>query len=556
MFPGVVSAFHLKLHPDLKTTSFNTEEEDDSGVHVTYYDVTYRNDTHADFTKQWSGEDYIKHADGRPVEGEQHAKSRYDSAVKIEDNVIKSVKKTHFSHMHDDKQFKRPLSNPDFQNQPNFDFKASGESQLDMLACSQKPRRSERSVTDEIPGTLLANLKQDTLTHTDVHRLHWSKIGNLGKPTRTFYELLRCYSDPSVKKNELSQCIKELHFLARTDDETHRTIAELTLSRSHQNFSTWSGLVGALVVKGDYETQKVLARALLSEDPRPLTDKEHSILLEAVFFIPAGPLYPELLQALLSLHKNNSKSDEVTVRAMLIMAGLVRSVHEAGYNRSLSDDIAQHLHQSFKTHPARFHDDESETRETYLRNHIWAFGNLGHGSSLNTIVRHLDHDSSGIRYSAVSALRKLPSEVTDHHLLRALKNDEHVTVKTGVIEVFLERRQNISDDMREGIEDALWSAEEGDELDSKITEFLNKHGDESHHTIKQLRKRRAAIQRKKRALIPALRPREFALGPRREWRKGFGGKRAGAEAIMRFVLLGRFPFSSKITSCVFMTRKS
>ncbi|XP_028399178.1 uncharacterized protein LOC114522645 isoform X2 [Dendronephthya gigantea] len=535
MKKGVVSAFHLKLHPDLKIMSFNNKEEDDSGIHVTYYDVNYRNTTHSNFTKQWSGNDYLKHADGRPVEGKKHVKSRYDAAVKIEDNVIKSVKRTHFSQLHNEKHFKRPLTNPDFQKQPNLSIKASGESKLDMLSCSQKPPRRERSVGDESLVTMLADLKQDSLTHADFHRLHWSKIGNPEKPTRTFYELLRCNSDISVKKHELLQCIKELHYLARTDNETYRTIAELTLSRSHQNFSTWSGLVGALVVKGDYETQKALSQALLSEYPRPLSDREHSILLEAVFFIPLGPLYPELLQALLSLHKNNSKSEEVTVRAMLVMSGLVRRVHEAGYNRSLSDDIAQYLHQSFKTHPARVHDDESESRETYLRNHIWAFGNLGHSSSLNTIVRYLDHDSSGIRYSAVSALRNLPFKDTEHHLLRALKHDEHVTVKAGVIEVFLERRQNISDDMREGIEDALWSAKEGDELDSKITEFLDKHGDQSHHTIKKLRKRRAAIKRKKRALIPALKPKEFSLGPRREWKKGFGGSKAGAEAMMSLV---------------------
>ena len=516
-------------------TSFNTEEEDDSGVHVTYYDVVHRNSTHVDFTKQWSGNDYSQYADGRPVEGKQHVKSRYNSAVTIENNAIKSVKRTHFSQLHDEKAFKRPLNNPGYQNQPDINFKASGESYLNLLGCSAEPRRTKRSLADENAASSLANLKQDTLTHSDVHRLRWSDIGNLKKPTRTFYELLRCYSDPSVKRNELSQCVKELHYLARTDDETHRKIAELTLSRSHKNFSTWSGLVGALVVKGDHATQKVLTKALVSEDPRPLTDNEHSTLLEAVFFIPAGPLYPELLQALKSLHKNKSKSDEVTVRAMLVMSGLVHRVHEAGYNRSLSDTVAQHLHHSFKTHPGRFHDDESESHETYLRNHIWAFGNLGHASSLNTITRHLDHDSSGIRYSAVSALRKLPSQDTDHHLLRALKHDEHVTVKAGVIEVFQERQQNISDEMREAIEDALWSAEEGDELDSKITEFLDKHGDDSHYTIKQLRKRRAAIRRKKRALIPALRPREFTLGPRREWKKVFGGKKAGAEAIMRYV---------------------
>ena len=517
-------------------TSFNTEEEDDSGVHLAYYDVLHKNSTHVNFTKQWSGDDYSKLADGRPVEGEQHVRSRYNSAVKIENNAIQSVKRSHLSELHDEKPYKRPLNNPDFQTQPDFDVKASGESHLKLLGCSVKPQRSKRSLPDENGKISLDNFKQDTLTHSDVHRMQWKRVGNPNKPTRSFYELLRCYWDRSTKMNELSQCIKELHYLARTDDKTHQKIANLTLLRSHQNFSTWSGLVGALVVKGDYATQIILSKALLSEDPRPLDDQEHSVLLEAVFFIPARPLCPELLEALLSLHKNRSKSDEVTVRAMLIISGLVRRVQDAGYNRSLSEKIAQHLHDSFKTHPARFHDDESEAHETYLRNHIWAFGNLGHVSSLSTIIRYLDHDSSGIRYSAVFALHKFPFNDTEHHLLHAFKHDEQLTVKTGVIDVFLERRQNISNKMREGIEDALWLAEEGDELDSKITEFLDKHGDDSHHAIKQLRKRRATIRRKKRALIPALKPREFSLGPRRKWRKGFGGSKIGSELMMRYIL--------------------
>ena len=75
--------------------------------------------------------------------------------------------------------------------------------------------------------------------------------------------------------------------------------------------------------------------------------------------------------------------------------------------------------------------------------------------------------------------------------------------------------------MREAIEDALWSAKEGDELDSKITEFLEKHGEDSHHSIKQLRKRRAAIKRKKRALIPALKPREFYFRAEKRMEESF-----------------------------------
>ena len=534
---GVVSALNIRLHHEDGTTSYKSEEEDDSGIHISHYDVSKINSTYLDVTKTWSSDDYLKHADGHPVNGKQHSKIHYHSAINIENNAIKTVQRTHWSYLHDDTAYKRRLNKKDFQDQPDFDFKTSGESQLHLLGCSKlstSKRTKKYSENDNVVSSL-ATLKRDSLSYDDINRLKWSSVGNPKKPTRTFYELLRCYSDPSVKESELSKCIKELHFLARSDDAIFQRITDLTLERSHQNISTWSGLVGSLVVRGDYHTQKVLARVLLSEGPRPLTEKEHSVILEAVYFIPTGPLYPDLLQALMSLHGNASKSEEVSVMAMLVVSGLVKRCHEDGYNTSLSDVMMQYLQNSFNNHPARFHDDDSDSHETYLRNHIWAFGNLGHSSSLNLIMPHLDHDNSAIRYSAVSALRKLPSEHTDHHLLRVLKQDEHATVKAGVVEVFMERRQNLTKELRQAIEEALWKSEEGDELDSAITEFLENHGDDSHHAIKHLRKRRESIMRKKRALIPALRPREFSLGPRKEWRKKFGGKRAGSEAIMRFV---------------------
>ena len=530
---GIVSALNLKINPDSQNISYSTEEEDDSGIHIAHYDVNERNFTYLHLTKRWSSDDYLKHVDGRPVEGEQHSKSHYYTSLEIQDGTIKNVKRTHISYLRSDKPYNRPLNQPTFQQQPDLELKASGESHLNLLRCvNPTTKRSKRS--SEKVQLSLENLKQDTLSYDGIHRLKWSSIGDPNKPTRTFYELLRCYSDPSVKESELSQCIKEFHFLAKTDDDIFENIVNLTLERSHLNFSTWSGLVGAVVVRGDYKTQTILSRAILFEAPRPLSDKEHAKLLEAVFFIPAGPLYPELLQALLSLHKNSSKSDEITVRAMLVISGLVRKCHDAGFNRSLSESVAQYLHQSFKTHPARFHDEESQSHEGYIWSHVCAFGNLGHISSLNLITRYLDHDSSGIRYFAVSALRKLPAQYTDSHLLRMLRNDEHVTVKAGVIEVFIERRQNLTNELRDAIEDALWISEEGDELDSKITEFLENHNDKSHHVIKKLRKRRSIIRRKKRALIPALKPREFSLGIQKEWQKSFGGSQAGAEAIMRF----------------------
>ncbi|CAB3978996.1 DNA double-strand break repair Rad50 ATPase, partial [Paramuricea clavata] len=531
---GMVSALNLKINRDAQNISYSTEEEDDSGIHLAYYDVNERNFTNLHLTKKWSSDDYLKHADGRPVEGEQHSKSHYYTSLEIKDGAITNAKRTHFSYLRSNKPYNRPMNKPEFQQQPDLGLKASGESHLHLLRCVNPTNRRSKRSSEKLDSSL-ESLKQDTLSYDGIRRLKWSSIGDPNKLSRTFYELLRCYSDPSVKESELSQCIKEFHYLAKTDDEIFENIVNLTLERSHLNFSTWSGLVGAIVVRGDCKTQKILSRAILSEEPRPLSDKEHATLLEAVFFIPAGPLYPELLQALLSLHKNSSKSDEITVRAMLVTSGLVRKCHDAGYNRSLSESIAQHLHQSFKTHPARFHDEESQSHDEYIWSHVCAFGNLGHMSSLNLITRYLDHDSSGIRYFAVSALRNLPTQYTDHHLLRILRNDEHVTVKAGVIEVFIERRQNLTNELRDAIEDALWITEEGDELDSKITEFLENHNDESHHVIKKLRKRRSVIRRKKRALIPELKPREFSLGVEKEWRRAFGGGQAGAEAVLRFV---------------------
>ncbi len=529
-----MSALNLKIHPDAQNISYSTEEEDDSGIHLTYYDVNERNFTNLRLTKKWSSDDYLKNADGRPVEGEQHSKSHYYTSLEIEDGAIKNVKRTHFSHLQSSKPYNRPQNKPEFQQQPDLELKASGESHLNLLRCVS-PTSSRTKRSSENLHLSLENLKQDTLSYGGIHRLKWSSSGNPKKPSRTFYELLRCYSDPSVKEGELSQCVKELHYLAKTNNEIFENIVNLTLERSHQNFSTWSGLVGAIVVRGDYETQKILSRAILSEEPRPLSDEEHAKLLEAIHFIPAGPLHPKLLHAFLSLHKNSNKSDEITIRAMLVVSGLVRRCHDAGYNRSLSENIGQYLHQSFKTHPARFHDEESQSHEEYLWSHVCAFGNLGHISSLNLITKYLDHDCSGIRYFAVSALRKLPAHHTDHHLLRTLRKDEHVTVKAGVIEVFIERRQNLTDELRDAIEDALWISEEGDELDSKITEFLENHNEKNHHVIKKLRKRRSIIRRKKRALIPALKPREFSLGVQKQWQRAFGGSQAGAEAVMRFV---------------------
>ena len=168
-----------------------------------------------------------------------------------------------------------------------------------------------------------------------------------------------------------------------------------------------------------------------------------------------------------------------------------------------------------------------------LRDHIWAFGNLGHHSGLPVILEHFDHDNSGNRSAVISAMRKFSPEHTNQHLMRALHTDEHTDVKTAVVNVFIERHQQLSDSMVQSLEEALWHAPENETLDSSISEFLENHGD--HPKAVYLRKKRSVIHRRKRALLPFLRPREFALGPSKRWSKTYGGKWVGAESVIQFV---------------------
>ena len=117
--------------------------------------------------------------------------------------------------------------------------------------------------------------------------------------------------------------------------------------------------------------------------------------------------------------------------------------------------------------------------------------------------------------------------------MRALYTDEHNDVKTAVVNVFVERHEHLSASVVQGLEHALWDAPESETLDSSISQFLENHGD--HPNAVYLRKKRSVIHRRKRALFPFLRPREFALGPSKRWVKTYGGKWLGAESVIQFV---------------------
>ena len=143
---------------------------------------------------KWSNDDYLKHADGRPVEGEQHSKSNYFTSLKIQDGTIKYAKRTHSSCLHNKNPHYRPHNKPDFHRQPDFNLKVSGESQLSLLRCSTPTnKRTKRSSEKE--QFSWKHLKKDTLTYGEMRQLKWPTVGDGHKPKRTFYELLRCYSD-------------------------------------------------------------------------------------------------------------------------------------------------------------------------------------------------------------------------------------------------------------------------------------------------------------------------------------------------------------------------
>ena len=491
-----------------------------------------------DVTRTWKESDYLRYADGRLGNKIHPGNSLYKSVTKIYDGVLQETRRTHKSHFNEIFSHDHDFNMKRSAFQSDFNIETHGKSHLRLFQCTRpsNKKRRKRSFQYDDDVALLKKFTKDSLMFRQLHLVKGNNHEQVH--LKTVYELLRCHWDPAVTKSELNKCVKELHVQAKKHNSTFQIIVTLAQSLSHQNLSTWGALVGCLVVKNDEQTQRVLADLITTENPRQLTDTEFDYILEAVYFLPSGPLFPRLIESLLSVHenKNGSRHTEVSHMAMLVISALVKKCCDAGYNTSLPDFIFERLRNSFVNHPHRRHEEASETHQSYLRNHLWAFGNLGHISSLNIVTSQLDSDNSVIRLSAVTALRKLPTSLTDHLLLEVLKREEHVSVKTAVIRVIMERGGNINEELRNAIEDALWKTEEKDEFDLAILQLLENTDDHTSESIKLLRQRRVLIhQRKKRAFLPILKPREFILGPKKEWSRKFGGKYASVEAGVKFI---------------------
>ena len=523
---------------DLASPEFRVHEEDDSGRYLANYTLLEHNDTHLLLRRTWNNYDYIELPDNLPVKGENvhKVKTKYIVHADIIDGKVQKVRRAHEAFFQNPKGHPRSENFKGFHvNSQDIDISADGYSHLVLRSCSRlQNHRVTRSAKDDLLETnkFTKSLKKDRLLFTNQDQIKWAVVGGEEKKTRSLYELIKCYSDMSIPEDEFAECVKELHYLVVNKREVFLQMRKLIDERSHQNSTTWMALINAMSAHGGFEAQNVLANALHFDIPRPLNKEERQIVLEAVFFLHKAPLHDLLFRKLVEYVKDESRYKDASAMSMLILASVIKRAQAQGFNVSLGDTVLRLIHDSYTNKSTRYIPGTAE-HESYLRDHIWGLGNLGHVKGLDIILRHQNHDSSDIRSAVISAMRKLPAGHTNEHLLNAIYHDEENHVKSEAIKVFIERHQDLTETIAKAIEYAMSSAEIGDELHSVINEFLENH--EKHPKSEDLKKKQKYFNRKKRAFFPGLKPWDYALGPKKLWKKVFGGRWAGAEALVRFV---------------------
>jgi len=528
---GIAGAFQVNLLDAHRLTNYEVDEHDDSGFFRTRYNVVSINNTHSHLHRTWTNFDYQQFAGVTPAKGQHKLQSQHSAHIHLKYGKVEKVHRTTSVFLRPAKGHPRAENFKSFAKQ-DIEMSTSGYSELTLRSCSDPGhQRSKRSVikTDEHLKTV-KTLTRDSLMFNSADKINWSELGGEKKKTRPLYEVLACFLDKGAQK--IGYCTSELHYMVRNNKSVFRVVKQLVEYRKHQNLTSWAVYVSALTAHGKYEAQNVLAHAIETDKPRPLTSEEYETLLISIFYLPDGPLHSSLFNALFDLSIDDRKGEAVTARAMLVLAGLTERAKRTGYNVTLSDTVAEMIHNRYLNKSSLYH-PESMEYESHLRDHIWALGNLGHHSGIPLILQHMDHDNSDIRSAVISAMRKLSPKHTNQHLIKALYQDEHVEVKAAVVNVFIDQHQNLTESVVRGLEQALWHANKGDILDSSIQEFLENHG--NHTKAVYLRQKRSIINRRKRALIPELRPREYELGQSKRWNNIFGGEWLGAESVIQFM---------------------
>ena len=493
----------------------------------------HHNNTHLRLKKQWTNYDYQQFADGKPTSGEHRLHFNNEINVHLENGRVKNVHRKHQA-LFKAKDNPRSENFKDFkQNRQDIEMTTKGYSILALNSCSKPDHhRTRRAVRDDYLHTERNVFRVDNLLFKDYSEINWDDIGGQKKKTKPLEMLLRCFNDNSLKEQEQADCAVELHKLVRSDKLSFKTVRNLLHKREHQNLTTWSALLSAVVAQGKVEAQEALAYAMMTDYPRPLIVEEYEILLEAILHLPSGLFHHSLFQALLNAAQHQKRPENLSTMSMLVLSGMTERSQRAGYNASLIETVVSFIHDSVQNKSLNYHPD-SEEHESCIRRHVWAYGNLGHVSGLDDILQYINHDNSHIRSAVVSAMARMPSQHTNHHLYQALYKDETKEVKKAVIEVLKDRHEQLTKPVVEALEHALSIGDKGDALDATVQEFLENHG--SNQEAVRLRKMRKHLHRQKRAFFHALRPREFKVGVNKRWTRGFGGKWLGAEALLQLV---------------------
>ena len=100
-------------------------------------------------------------------------------------------------------------------------------------------------------------LNKYNLLFTDTEKIHWSKIGGERKKPRPFHEVLRCFTDRSMRERQLANCSYDMHRMIREDEETCQIINRLVRNRSHQSITSWAIYIATLAGHGSYHAQKL-----------------------------------------------------------------------------------------------------------------------------------------------------------------------------------------------------------------------------------------------------------------------------------------------------------
>ena len=134
---GIAGAFQLNLKDIHKSSVYEVQEHDDSGIFRTKYNVLSANDTHVHLHRTWTNNDYQQFADGTSAKGRHKVQSLHSAHVHLKDGKVNQVYRTNEAF------FRPPDGHPRVENFKNFrdqeqdiEMSTNGYSKLTLRDCA------------------------------------------------------------------------------------------------------------------------------------------------------------------------------------------------------------------------------------------------------------------------------------------------------------------------------------------------------------------------------------------------------------------------------------